>query len=95
MMELLLNILNIVKKIAMKQSYQKNLMRVQEEMDRIVNQIGRKGKKRIYSSKYAVSSILYCSNCGDVYRRIMRNNRGKKYASLEMFYKDNPWTRSI
>lgn len=34
-------------------------------------------KKRVYSSKYAFSSIVYCSKCGDVYRRIVWNNRGK------------------
>ena len=38
-----------------------------------------KGKRRIYSSKYALSSIVYCSKCGDIYRRIAWNNRGKKY----------------
>jgi hypothetical protein len=37
-----------------------------------------KGKRRIYSSKYALSSIVYCSICGDIYRRIAWNNRGKK-----------------
>ena len=35
-------------------------------------------KKRIYSSKYALSSICTCSKCGDIYRRIVWNNRGKK-----------------
>ena len=34
-------------------------------------------KKRVYSSKYALSSIVYCSKCGDIYRRIAWNNRGK------------------
>ena len=54
-------------------------MRVQEEMDRRANMVSRKGKRRIYSSKYALSSIVYCSKCGDIYRRIACNNRGKKY----------------
>lgn len=36
------------------------------------------GKKRIYSSKYALSSITFCGTCGDIYRRIYWNNRGKK-----------------
>lgn len=36
-------------------------------------QKGRNG----YSSKYALSSIVYCSKCGDIYRRIAWNNRGK------------------
>ena len=54
-------------------------MRVQEEMDRRANMVSGKGKRRIYSSKYALSSIVYCSKCGDIYRRIAWNNRGKKY----------------
>lgn len=55
-------------------------MRVQEELARRANMVSGKGKRRIYSSKYALSSIVYCSKCGDIYRRIMWNNRGKKYA---------------
>lgn len=40
---------------------------------------GRDGqKRRIYSSKYALSSICTCMKCGDIYRRIAWNNRGKK-----------------
>lgn len=54
-------------------------MRVQEEMARRANMVSGKGKRRIYSSKYALSSIVYCSKCGDIYRRIAWNNRGKKY----------------
>lgn len=34
------------------------------------------GKKRVYSGKYALSSIVYCAHCGDIYRRIKWNNRG-------------------
>ena len=30
------------------------------------------------SSKYALSSIVYCSKCGDIYRRVVWNNRGKR-----------------
>ena len=54
-------------------------MRVGEEMYRRANMVSGKGKRRIYSSKYALSSIVYCSKCGDIYRRIAWNNRGKKY----------------
>ena len=54
-------------------------MRVGEEMYRRTNMVSSKGKRRIYSSKYALSSIVYCSKCGDIYRRITWNNRGKKY----------------
>ncbi|WP_367317820.1 recombinase zinc beta ribbon domain-containing protein [Acidaminococcus intestini] len=35
-------------------------------------------KKRVYSSKYALSSICTCTKCGDIYGRIAWNNRGKK-----------------
>ena len=38
---------------------------------------GANRKKRVYSSKYALSSIVYCSKCGEIYRRIAWNNRGK------------------
>lgn len=39
---------------------------------------GKGGKKRVYSSKYALSSIVYCGQCGDIYRRVHWNNRGYK-----------------
>lgn len=38
---------------------------------------GANRKKRVYSSKYALSSIVYCSKCGEIYRQIVWNNRGK------------------
>lgn len=52
---------------------------VQEEMVRRANLTsGTDGKrKRVYSSKYALSSICTCTKCGDIYRRIAWNNRGK------------------
>ncbi|TJX61876.1 recombinase family protein [Soehngenia saccharolytica] len=54
-------------------------MQVQEEMVRRANlQAGKSGKRRVYSSKYALSSIVYCGECGDIYRRTYWNNRGKK-----------------
>ena len=56
-------------------------MRVQEELVRRANlRSGKDGKKkRVYSSKYALSSICTCEKCGDVFRRIAWNNRGEKY----------------
>ena len=51
-------------------------LQVQEEMARRAN-LNSGNKKRIYSSKYALSGIVYCGNCGDIYRRIAWNNRGK------------------
>ncbi len=54
-------------------------MQVQEEMVRRANlHSGQDRKKRVYSSKYALSSIVYCSQCGDIYRRVAWNNRGKR-----------------
>ena len=50
----------------------------QEEMQRGANlHSGKDRKKRVYIRKYALSSIVYCSKCGDIYRRIAWNNRGK------------------
>lgn len=51
-------------------------MQVQEEMVRRANLKAGK-KKRVYSSKYALSSLVFCPKCGDIYRRIAWNNRGK------------------
>ena len=54
-------------------------MQVQEEMVRRANlHSGENRKKRVYSSKYALSSIVYCPKCGEIYRRIAWNNRGKR-----------------
>lgn len=56
----------------------KNLfMRVQEEMERRSNLTSGTGrKKRLYSSKYALSGIVFCGHCGEIFRRIRWNNRG-------------------
>lgn len=53
---------------------------VQEEMARRTNIYSGKDekKKRIYSSRYALSSICTCTRCGDIYRRFHWNNRGKE-----------------
>jgi site-specific DNA recombinase len=54
-------------------------MQVQEEMLRRANlHSGANRKKRVYSSKYALSSIVYCSKCGEIYRRVAWNNHGKR-----------------
>lgn len=51
-------------------------MQVQEEMIRRANlHSGSNRKKRVYSSKYALSSIVYCPKCGEIYWRIAWNNR--------------------
>lgn len=54
-------------------------MQVQEELVRRANlQAGSDGERRVYSSKYALSSITFCGECGEIYRRVHWNNRGKK-----------------
>jgi len=54
-------------------------LQVQEEMKRRSLLFkGKEGRRRIYSSKYALSSITFGSDCGDIYRRTYWNNRGKK-----------------
>lgn len=50
-------------------------LRVQAEIARRAN-ILTDGKKRIYSSRYALSSIVFCGHCGDIFRRVKWNNRG-------------------
>lgn len=53
-------------------------MQVQEEMSRRANlHSGKDKNKRVYSSKYALSSIVHCEKCGEIYRRISWRNRGK------------------
>ena len=44
-------------------------MQVQEEMQRRANLETGTGKKRVYSGKYALSNRVYCSHCGDIFRR--------------------------
>ncbi|WP_445661710.1 recombinase family protein [Bacillus sp. FSL K6-3221] len=52
-------------------------LQVQEEMVRRANiRNGKTGKKRVYSSKYALSSIVFCNECEDVFRKVHWNNRG-------------------
>ena len=44
-------------------------MLVQEEMVRRANLETKTGKRRVYSGKFALSSIMYCAHCGDIYQR--------------------------
>ena len=56
----------------------KNLfLQAQEEITRRANLKNKKGSIN-YSSKYALSGITYCGKCGEIYRRLHWNNRGKK-----------------
>ncbi len=57
--------------------------RVQEEISRRnskskIKQKGTKTELGKYSSKYALSELLFCGNCGTPYRRVTWTNRGKK-----------------
>lgn len=52
-------------------------MRVQSEIERRAN-LNPEGKRRVYSSKYALSGMVFCGHCGDIYRRVKWNNRGCK-----------------
>lgn len=53
-------------------------MMVQEKMVRKANLETSTGKRRIYSGKYALSSIVYCAHCGDVFQRTHWNVHGRK-----------------
>ena len=53
-------------------------MLVQDEMVRKVNLTTGTGKKRIYSGKYALSGIVICAHCGDVFQRTHWNVHGRK-----------------
>lgn len=53
-------------------------MMVQEKMVRKANLETGTGKRRIYSGKYALSSIVYCAHCGDVFQRTHWNVHGRK-----------------
>lgn len=39
-------------------------------------------ERRVYSSKYALSGMVFCGHCGDIYRRVKWNNRGCKSTIL-------------
>ena len=52
-------------------------MKVKTEIARRAN-LNPDGKRRVYSSKYALSGIVFCGHCGDIYRRVKWNKRGCK-----------------
>lgn len=54
-------------------------MLVQEELvRRSRGHISTSGKKRNFSSNHVFSQIIFCGECGEIYRRVHWNNRGKK-----------------
>jgi site-specific DNA recombinase len=68
--------------------------KVQEEIARRSNLTNGTTKiKRIYSGLYALSGIVFCANCGDIFRRIKWNNRGCKstvWRCVSRVEKDGP-----
>lgn len=54
-------------------------MQVQEEMVRRARLETGTGKRRVYSGKYALSHLMYCAHCGDIYRRTHWQIRGEKH----------------
>lgn len=70
-------------------------MQVQEEIIRRANILGGGDKKkRVYSSRYAMSSLVVCGHCGDIFRRIKWNNRGCKstvWRCVSRVEKDGPY----
>lgn len=52
-------------------------MKVKAEIARRAN-LNPDGKRRVYSNKYALSGMVFCGHCGDIYRRVKWNNRGCK-----------------
>jgi DNA invertase Pin-like site-specific DNA recombinase len=54
-------------------------LQAQEELHRRNNiYTGTDKSKRLYSSKYALSTITFCGDCGDIYRRVYWNIHGRK-----------------
>ena len=53
-------------------------MQVQEEIVRRAHLQTGTGKRRVYSGKYALSSIVFCGHCGDIFRRTHWNLPGGK-----------------
>ena len=68
--------------------------KVQEEIARRSNLTnGTTKRKRVYSGRYALSGIVFCAYCGDIFRRIKWNNRGCKstvWRCVSRVEKDGP-----
>jgi ATP-dependent Lon protease len=69
-------------------------LKVQEEIARRANLTnGTTKRKRIYSGQYALSGMVFCAHCGDIFRRIKWNNRGCKstvWRCVSRVEKDGP-----
>src|SRR5690625_2898241 len=54
-------------------------MLVQEELKkRRIAHISKNGQRRNYSSNHSLAQIVFCEKCGEIFRRVHWNNRGKK-----------------
>lgn len=54
-------------------------MQVQEELARRKKgHVSSSGKKRNFSSNHTFAQQVFCAECGEIYRRVHWNNRGKK-----------------
>lgn len=54
-------------------------MQVQEELARRSRgHIGTSGKRRNFSSSHTFAQIIFCGQCGEIFRRVHWNNSGKK-----------------
>ncbi|MDD2965577.1 MAG: recombinase family protein [Bacteroidales bacterium] len=54
-------------------------LRVQRELEkRRVGHTSPNGKHRTYSSKHCLANKVFCSECGEIYRRLHWNNKGKR-----------------
>lgn len=69
-------------------------LKVQEEITRRANLTnGTTQHKRVYSGRYALSGMVFCAHCGDIFRRIKWNNRGYKsivWRCISRVDKDGP-----
>ncbi len=54
-------------------------LKVQEEMARRSADRDCMGKKRRFSANHAFSQIIFCAECGETFKRLHWNNRGRKY----------------
>lgn len=50
----------------------------EEKAKRSSKYTGRKKKKRLHQGKYALSGIVYCGKCKDIFYRVKWNSRGSK-----------------
>ena len=53
-------------------------LKAQEEMSRRGNQVDALGRNRSYSSMHCFAGLIYCSECGSMFRRIHWHNHGRK-----------------